>query len=63
MANKGSAPAAHAAVLALGSIGTKHSNKALISLNEALPKGKLPDLTKKQLNHQYRFTRMSKKDN
>jgi len=46
IANKGSAPAAHAAVLALGSIGTKHSNKALISLKEALPKGKLRDLTK-----------------
>ncbi len=55
LAINGSEAAAHAALMALGSIGTKDSQTILSILSEQLPNGNRRALALKQLKHQYRL--------
>ncbi len=57
IAKSGSDRSANAALMALGSIGNKHSYKILSDLSKELPSGNRLTLTLKQLKHQYRFSR------
>ena len=51
----------HTVLIYLGGIETQSNYVALIKLEKRLLIGKLKDLIHKQLEHQYRFTKQTKK--
>ncbi len=56
----GSDKTAYSALMALGAIGKESSHQTLIKLSENLPLGNRRNLAKKQLKHQYRFSKFLK---
>ena len=59
VAISGSNRAAYVAIMALGSIESSHSIAALSAILPKLPKGERLTLTKKQIQHQYRLSKIS----